>query len=192
MFTFNEITLRKIEKDDIALLFRLKQESWEFTHHVSILNKEDQEKWFDSLDSHPHSPRELILIATISVGHHGQYLPTKIGVIKLSSIDWVNRTTEIGWDLFKEYRGKGHGKSLVKSAVNFCFSVLNLHRLNCEILEDNLASQACAKHSGFVQEGIKREAVFHAQYKDSYVFGLLYKDHVRNQYEASLKSDFVV
>lgn len=167
MFQYNEYRLRKVSEDDLKQLLDLKNESWFDTHQVSILNREDQDRWFKSLDSHPHSPRNLVLIFEYK-DHQN------IGVFKFSNIDWVNRTADVAWDIFSAFRRQGHGKSLVKAGCAFGFQILNLRRLNAEILETNIPSMKCAQEAGFIREGTKREAVHKmGKYIDSHMFGLL-------------------
>ena len=166
MFSYESLTLRKLDKKDLKLLSELKQESWFGTHHVTIVNDTDQERWFERLDNHPHHPGNLFLIA------EADYLP--IGLFKITSIDWVNRQADAAWDIFKQYRGKGMGKDLVTAGTHFAFEILNLHRLNAEILETNEASQKCALAAGYVKEGCKKQAIFkNDHYVDSWMFGCL-------------------
>lgn len=163
---------RKVEREDLGRLLELKLESFETTHHVAIVTMEDQERWFESLDKHIHTPRNLHLIALN---------PTKFGIIKLTNIDWISRSSDMAWDVFKEHRGKGLGKEMVKSGVDFCFDVLNLRRLTAEVLSNNPASAKCAEHAGFVKEGVKKESTYKSSsYLDSAVYGVLKRDWVYN------------
>jgi ribosomal-protein-alanine N-acetyltransferase len=173
MFESNNIILKKLRREDLGILLELKFESWETTHHITIATLEDQIRWFDSLDKDVHTPKNLMLIAYGSVNE----TKSRIGVFKISSIDWANRTAEVAWDVFKDHRGQGFGKSLVVAGSAFCFKILNLHRLNCEILELNEASKKCAIATGYQKEGIKRESVVKfGSYVDSGIYGLLLKD----------------
>jgi len=166
MFSYKSLTLRKLAKKDLKLLFELKQESWFGTHHVTIVNDTDQERWFDNLDRHPHQPGQLFLIAEVA--------EVPVGLFKVTSIDWVNRQADAAWDIFKDYRGKGLGKDLVAAGTRFAFEFLNLHRLNAEILETNIVSQKCAMAAGYEKEGCKRQAIFkNDHYINSWMFGAL-------------------
>lgn len=153
MFQYGEVILRKLQRDDLPTLMELKQESWGTTHHVTIANMEDQERWFDSLDKNVHTPRNLMLMA------YSPKVVSPFGIYKISEIDWVNGSCFAAWDIFKEFRGKKLGKPIVTAGTAFCFLVLNLRRVECEILETNIASQKCAEAAGFQREGLKRESV---------------------------------
>jgi RimJ/RimL family protein N-acetyltransferase len=170
MFTFEGIKLRKLERRDLPKLLELKSESWFGTHHVTILNSEDQERWFDSLDNHPTSPRDLYFICQNENFED-------VGLFKINNIDWPNGCADIGYDTFEYYRCKGYGKRLLKAGVAFCFDVLNLRRLTAEILATNVGSLKCAAHAGFIQEGCKRAAVQKdGRWIDSLMFGMLRSD----------------
>lgn len=170
MYRHDEIELYKLQKNDLWLLWALKQESGFATHRVTINTPLEQQAWFDTLDSHPTAPRNLVLMAD----HDSS---PKVGIFKVFGIDYQNRTADVGWDIFEEFRGRGLGKPLVTAGTRFCFDVLNLHRLTAEILENNVASLKCAKHAGYVQEGIKRQAVHKPEgYLNSHVLGILDSD----------------
>jgi RimJ/RimL family protein N-acetyltransferase len=180
MFTYKNLRLYKIGREHLPRLLSLKQESWFGTHHLSILNLDDQHRWFDSLDKDPHSPKNLALIA------HEDYCNDNIGVYKIV-VDWVNRTAEVGWDVFSEYRGQGLGKNLVAAGSAFCFKFFDLRRLGCEILENNVPSIKCATHAGFAKEGVKREAILkEGRPVNSIVFGLLQDDWTLSQQSVKL------
>lgn len=181
MFTCEELILRKITKNDLPELTYLKSESWMNTHRTSILNDEDQLKWYSNLPNDPHTPSSLILIAS-----HVDASSISIGDFKIANIDWVNRTADVGWDVFHRSRKRGFGKKIVKAGAQFCFNILNLRRLSCEILEYNLASQRCAFSAKFALEGTKRMAVFkNGCYHDSLCYGLLSENFFAEEKHAS-------
>jgi [ribosomal protein S5]-alanine N-acetyltransferase len=170
MFKRGNIILSKLQREDLHLLLDLKSESWHTTHRTAILNMDDQVRWFESLDMDAHSPTNLVLMAQ-------KCDFTKIGIFKIFGVDYVNRSADVAWDLFQEHRGQGFGKPLVFAGTSFCFQMLNLWRLNCEILAINVASQKCAEASAYKKEGFKAESVFReGEYIDSLIYGLTAKE----------------
>ena len=167
----NNVKLCKLERFDIPSLIDLKNESWFGTHKISILNRQDQDRWFEKIsDSH----NDLVLTA-----YHVDDICRRIGIFKIFNIDWMNRSCEIGQDIFKDYRGQGFGYKIVEAGIDFCFEILNMNRLNAEVLENNLASKKTLLNGGFVMEGTKRKAVHKCgQYLDSLVLGVLKEDWV--------------
>ena len=162
----NGIILRKLEREDLPKLKALKDESWFGTHSIAIVNMDDQNKWFDSLGS-----KNIVMVAYKEPEVWGR---GNIGLYKISNIDWVNRRYDSAHDIFKDERGKGYGKLLLEAGVDFGFEVLNMNRIDTEVLENNKASQKTATFAGFIQEGIKRKCVHKCgEWVDSIFYGLL-------------------
>ena len=163
----NGIILKKIEFLDLKILKNLKNESWFGTHNVSFANDRDQEKWFDSLDSN----KTLILIAIDSKSGN------KVGLYKIQNIDWVNRKYDSAHDIFEEHRGQGFSKSVLECGIDFGFEVLNMNRIDTEVLENNLASLKSAEWVGFIKEGVKRNCIYKCgEYIDSIILGILHNE----------------
>jgi RimJ/RimL family protein N-acetyltransferase len=174
---------RKLRREDLPLLSELKAETWGNTHTGTIVNEEDQERWFDSMQTDVNQPDKLFLTLVQREGEEKDV----VGFFKLANIDYINRCADAGWDLVPDYRGMGIGKVLIRGGAAFCFNFLNLRRLTAEILVSNIASQKCAAAAGFIVEGLKREAVYvrkeydknnrtpasGSHYVDSQVWGLL-------------------
>jgi RimJ/RimL family protein N-acetyltransferase len=161
----NKIKLSKISFDDLAALKDLKDESWFGTHNVAIVNSEDQENWFKGLDS----KKTLILSAMLN--------ETKIGYYKLLNIDWVNRRYDMSYDVIAGYRGKGYSSLILEAGIDFGFEILNMHRIDTEVLENNIASHRSLIKSGFIQEGVKRKAIYRCgDYLNSIILGILVED----------------
>jgi RimJ/RimL family protein N-acetyltransferase len=167
----NGIVLKKIEREHLKKLLELKNESWFGTHTVQILNNDDQEKWFDSISNH----KNLFLIATDSTTSE------EVGVYKLQNIDWVSRRYDSGHDVFSQYRGNGYGKRVLEAGVDFGFEILNMNRIDTEILENNHASIKTADYVGFSREGLKRKCIYKCgEYINSIFYGIL-----REEWETS-------
>ncbi|WP_020471389.1 GNAT family N-acetyltransferase [Zavarzinella formosa] len=161
MFEQYGLRLRKMDRGDLADLLELKNESWRYRHQTPIVNMEDQVRWYESLRQN-----DIVLIAMSG--------DKSIGVFKIFGIDWPSRVADVGWDVFAKHRGQGLGKLLVKTGVDFCIQILNLRRLDCEILEDNIRSIRCGEAAGFVEEGRKRSRIMReGRAIDSIVFGFL-------------------
>lgn len=163
----NGIMLVKIEEEDLFLLKELKDESWFGTHNVSIINMHDQKNWFNSLNP----SKEIIFKAKKSDTLED------IGLYKISNIDWINRKYHSAHDVFKNHRCKGFGKQILEAGVDFGFEILNMNRIDTEVLENNIASLKIAYYVGFIQEGIKRKCIYKCnEYLDSICLGILKKD----------------
>lgn len=159
----NGLSLCLLEKKDLGLMQSLKQESWFGTHGITFNNLDQQESWYNSIDNH----KNMFFIVK---NQQGDY----IGTYKISSIDWISRTYHSAHDVFKSQRGKGMSKPVLEIGVDFGFEVLNMHRLDTEVLENNIASLKTAEWVGFKKEGIKRKSIHKCgEYLDSICLGIL-------------------
>jgi RimJ/RimL family protein N-acetyltransferase len=163
----NKILLQKLEREDLELLKNLKNESWFGTHNITFVNDLDQEKWFSSLDS----SKNLMLIAIDTNTNE------KVGLYKIQNIDWINRKYDSAHDVFEHARGKGYSKPVLEAGIDFGFEVLNMHRIDTEVLENNIASLKSALWVGFLEEGRKRKCIHKCgTYLDSIMLGILQED----------------
>ena len=165
----NGLRLRKVERDDLPLLLELKQESWFGTHHIAVLNLADQTAWFECVTKRTDC---FYLMACDG--------DQRVGLYKASSIDWINRFYDSGHDVFASARGKGYGHRVVEAGVDFGFEVLNMQRIDTEVLANNRASLRTVRRAGFVFEGVRRKAVHKCgRYLDSVVLGILRDEWTR-------------
>jgi RimJ/RimL family protein N-acetyltransferase len=163
----NGISLIKIEEQDLLKLKKLKDESWFGTHNIAIVNMADQEKWFRSLDSR----KDIILKAFLT--DSGE----EVGLYKISDIDWMNRKYSSAHDIFEDQRSKGFSKKVLEAGVDFGFEVLNMNRIETEVLENNIASLKSAIWVGYLREGTKRKCIHKCgEYLDSIFLGILRED----------------
>jgi RimJ/RimL family protein N-acetyltransferase len=171
----NTVAFRKADKCDARKLLDLKNESHFGTHAITFANLTSQEKWLESISHETQFPKTLILIANVALNTSSY----DCGVFKFFNIDWQNRKADVGWDIFHEWRGKGYGKKLVIAGVAFAFNLMNLHRLDAQILVTNEASLKCAEAAGFIIEGRQRQVVFkNGQYVDNLILGVLNESNI--------------
>jgi RimJ/RimL family protein N-acetyltransferase len=73
----------------------------------------------------------------------------------------VHRSAEFGIRIGEEaHRGQGLGKEATAIALSFCWNHLNLRRVQLIAFGHNERALRCYTASGFVREGLLREAVF--------------------------------
>jgi RimJ/RimL family protein N-acetyltransferase len=159
----NGITLVKIEREDISHLKDLKNESWFGTHNITFVNMNDQTTWFNNINN----DKSLFLKALNSNNEF-------VGLYKIQNIDWINRKYDSAHDVLKEHRGMGHSKPVLEAGIDFGFEVLNMNRIDTEVLENNLASLKSALWVGFKEEGVKRKCIHKCgEYLDSVFLGII-------------------
>lgn len=162
------ICLQKVSKDHLEFLLKLKQDNWWGTHNTLFINYENQIKWFDNLSSN-----ELFLLAV----HDGSW----VGVTCYTEIDYVSRTLNISGAVDKEFRKEQTStrtrvsEAVFQGGTDFAFEILNMYRLNAEVIESHYSSLKMElDYLGFQYEGRKRKAVYKCgKYYDSIVLGSL-------------------
>jgi RimJ/RimL family protein N-acetyltransferase len=160
------LELRKLEKDYVGRVLEIRETNWDCFHRPLLANTTDQKEWFAQLDSNPYTPRLLVLQAKID--------DRLIGYAMLTDIDYINRSAGLSCGLETNERGKGQGKLLMAAASAFAFDVLNLLRIDAEVLETNPASAKCLQAAGFKLIGTKTGAVLRGtQMLDSNIYELL-------------------
>lgn len=159
----NGIKLVKIDKKDLSILQDLKNESWFGTHNITFVNELDQERWFNSIDNN-----KTIILKALNGDEDF------VGLYKITNIDWINRKYDSAHDIIKNFRGAGYSKIVLEAGIDFGFEVLNMNRIDTEVLENNIASLKSALWVGFIQEGVKRKSIHKCgQYLDSIFLGIL-------------------
>ena len=87
--------------------------------------------------------------------------PFIIGYVQISGINVVHRSAELGIRIGAEKdRGQGYGKEALALAVEFCWSHLNLNRLQLVVFKHNQRAVSAYRSVGFKKEGLLRKAAF--------------------------------
>lgn len=87
--------------------------------------------------------------------------PTLVGHIGLFDTAGKDRCGTIGIVLGPRYLGKGYGTDAMRLIVAFGFRELGLHRVQLGVYEFNVRAIAAYRKAGFVEEGRRREAIYH-------------------------------
>lgn len=179
----NSIVFRKLERDDLEMLKDLKSDSWMSTHRVAFVNSQDQLRWFDSIPANAlhfiAGRSDTLIVARKPVPgledcekQVKDYQP--VGLLSLTNIDNLNRSAQIGGSIFRDARGTEWSRKAWEAGTDFAFEMLNLHRIDGEVLENNPAALAMDISLGYKIEGKRRQAVYKSGlYLDSYIVGYL-------------------
>jgi ribosomal-protein-serine acetyltransferase len=79
-------------------------------------------------------------------------------VVGFHAVDWVNRSTSIGYWLVADAQGRGLVTAAVTALLDCAFFEWELHRVIIEVVVGNERSRAIPERLGFRQEAILREA----------------------------------
>lgn len=177
----NGITLRKIEKSDLADLLALKNESWWGTHHSSIINQDDQLNWYNNIPQN-----QLFLIGETDY---------PVGVAVYTGIDFINRSLQISGSVYKNFRGDFAHAGFC-AGMDFAFEMLNMNRVEAEVLEYHITAQKLEiEKLGMKVEGRRKAAVYKCgKYYNSIILGLLRSEWENSSrvlnYEGSCNKNF--
>jgi ribosomal-protein-serine acetyltransferase len=96
------------------------------------------------------------------------------GAAGFAGVDWVARSTSIGYWLAEAHQGRGLMTKAVRTLIDHAFGEWELHRVEIQAAVANERSRAIAERLGFEQEGVLREAErVGTRYHDLVVYGLL-------------------
>lgn len=171
--------LRELEREDIKCINK-----WRNDPHLiaclgapyRFINEDVESNWYDN---YMHARNNSVRCAIVDDAKEDEVL----GLISLLDIDYINRTGELHIMIGGEVnRGRGLGTFAVNAMVEHAFNNLNLRRIELEVLENNLPAIRLYEKTGFVREGIKREANYKSgEYVGMVVMGLLKKEFTCNK-----------
>lgn len=111
----------------------------------------DIERWYTSICNDPNN---ITLAIKMQDG-------TYIGNIGLANIDWRSRKAEIGIVIgHRQSRKMGFGTEAVEMICRFAFEELGFHRIYCNLIPFNTASEKLFEKCGFTKEGTERESYY--------------------------------
>lgn len=163
------VYLRALEPEDykVSIEWRKDDEIWDMLGGTKYFVSEAYEKsWvektiFDSKD----------LKLAICLIENDQY----IGNVYMTDINMINRSCHshilIGEH---DYWGQGYAKEALMLAIDYMFKERNIHRIQANVLENNIASLKMHEKCGYKVDGILRDSVYKAgKYHNQYVLSLL-------------------
>jgi ribosomal-protein-alanine N-acetyltransferase len=91
-----------------------------------------------------------------------------VGQVSVWSITWgANRSAQVGYWVDERFAGRGITPTALALAVDFCFQVAGLHRLEASIQPGNGASRRVMEKLGFREEGLRvREVHIDGAWRD--------------------------
>ncbi len=88
-----------------------------------------------------------------------------------------NHRANIGYDLLSEYWGKGIMSEALEAIIDYGFNILEVNRIEAEVMNGNIASEKLLVKMGFTNEGVLRQWMYwNERYHDMTMFSLLKRD----------------
>ena len=172
MINCNNYRARLLDKEDLDFITKLRTSNHVQENVGSFIftNSLLQENWLEKISQ---SNYEKYLVFELL---NEDKIYQKIGMIRLTNIDFVNRNMCVGGDICEEYINQGHGKNMYNLIFKLGFEIWGMNRLWLLVLENNNRAISLYKKLGFIQEGVQRQAI----YKNSKYFDYLMMSILKN------------
>jgi ribosomal-protein-serine acetyltransferase len=167
----SEIVLKEIELSDAEDIFKIIDSDREnlriwLSFVDSTKEIEDTKDFIRSILFLPGDIRDFVAV----IIYNGQ----KIGLIGFKLTDFVNKKTEIGYWISKEFENKGIVTKSVVKMIDYAFNNLELNRIQIKCGIGNEKSSKIPKKLNFKFEGIERSAeLLNGKFIDAEVYSIL-------------------
>jgi len=142
-----------------------------FTATKALFAKEDIQDYFDTIRN--DSSRMDFLIFS-------KKYKSLVGEVVLSEVDFCNRNASMRISISnKSDFSKGYGSEAIALALNYGFGMMNLHRIELDVLESNERATHVYKKLGFKVEGIKRHATYFNHKYHNFIIMSILEDEFR-------------
>lgn len=166
MLKYNSIYLKPIDKNISETLreYRNSPELFQWFRQHTLISDSQQEKWIESLSNDKSQQLYSIWVAESGA---------LIGVVGLTSIDYIHRKAELSIYVIPEAQHKGYAKDACKAILDIGFNSFNLHRIWLEVFQDSPAIKFYEK-MGFIHEGKLKQSYFkNGKYINSFIMGII-------------------
>lgn len=143
---FRNILKVDIDTQGLVREWRNSDNIRKYMYNENIISEESHSNWIKTLRN--TNKKEVYVIL---------YNDLPIGIISVDDIDFDNKRCEWAFYIYDtSLRGKGIGKRLEVSMIDYIFNELGMEKLNCAVLETNPNVIEMHKKFGFQVEGIRR------------------------------------
>lgn len=168
---YGDIQLRAVEPEDLELLYKWENniEFWVISNTITPFSRFTLKRYIENSHKTIYETGQLRLM--ISLLESGE----TVGAVDLFDFDPFHRRAGVGILIASpEHRRKGYATMAMTALIDYCFSVLQLHQIYCNIPATNTASFDLFKSLGFKLVGKKRDWVSHGdEYLDEYMLQLI-------------------
>ena len=168
------ISLRAPEPEDLDLLYIWENESavWQVSGTLTPFSRYVLKQYLEHAGKDIFQAKQLRLIIQLKNNHR------PVGAVDLFDFDPHHCRAGIGILIADQSdRRHGYARETLETLMEYCFSVLHLHQLYCNIAAGNSASIKLFKEAGFLESGRKREWLYSGRsYEDELLFQKLAGD----------------
>lgn len=165
--------LRAIEPKDVDLIHKWENDSsiWYMSNTITPYSKHVIRQFIENSHHDIYQNKQLRLMIEKIDGDSTE----TIGAIDLFDFDPMHKRAGVGILIAdKTNRGKGFASDALNVLINYCFTILQLHQLFCNITADNAKSITLFQNKGFELIGNKKDwLLFYDGKKDELLFQLI-------------------
>jgi len=171
------LNIRPLTKEDSSELFNLYSnlEVQKYTDIEILKSLSDTQKLINSWNKEA-GEQDLIFLGIFS-----RATKDFLGTISLFNIDRKHSYASLGFQLVKDYWGRGIMNESLTNFVKFVFEELNLHRIEAQTYIGNERSANVLTRLGFKNEGkLRQNFLIDGKYEDSYLYSILRSEFIKN------------
>ncbi|WP_020574051.1 GNAT family N-acetyltransferase [Actinopolymorpha alba] len=177
--TSERVVLRELEPDDAADLF-----VWRSDPEVQKYNSEPMQDVTEAAALIDRLRREYSTQTAIHWAVTFSGSTQAIGLFGFNSWERFHHRAEIGYDLRRDYWGRGIATEALDAMLRFGFTRMRLNRVEAQTIADNHGSVRLLQGLGFQREGLRRAHSLEddGTYHDGAIYGLLQRDYRSSRY----------
>ena len=147
------IKLRSLEPNDLDFLYRTENniELWEVSNTLKPFSKYTLQKYIESAHIDIYTTKQVRFI--IEANNEKKI----VGLIDLFDYEPIHMRAGIGISIIKNEQRKKYAENALQILIPYCFDILRLNQIYCDISIDNFASIKLFEKSGFKHTGTKKQ-----------------------------------
>ena len=162
------ISLRAPELEDLDLLYIWENEPsiWQVSGSLIPFSRYILKQYLEHAGKDIYEAKQLRLIIQLKSNHR------PVGAVDLFNFDPHHHRAGIGILIAEPSdRRQGYAREALETVITYCFDVLHLHQVYCNIAAGNSASIKLFEEAGFEECGRKKEWLFDgSKYEDELLF----------------------
>jgi len=170
---YKNIRLRAVEPEDLELLYEWEnnQSYWSISNTITPFSRYNLKQYIENSHKNIYETGQLRLM----IDHIDD--KKTIGTIDVFEFDPFHKRAGIGILIADEsYRKKGFASMSLTCLLNYCFEILKLHQVFCNVISNNVESIDLFMKQGFVKSGTKKDWIKTDDgYLDEFTFQLINK-----------------
>ncbi|MDD2635108.1 MAG: GNAT family protein [Bacteroidales bacterium] len=168
--TSETIRLRKPEPEDLEFLYSIENNSdfWFVSNTKSPFSKWQLKQHIEHTVYDIYTNKELRLII------EDKKTKKTFGLVDLFEFDPFHKRVGIGIMINENDRKQGLASECINTIIDYCFNILEINQIWCNIDAENLVSVKLFEKAGFTVSGVlKQWKVQNSEYKDVLFYQLL-------------------